>query len=45
LDATADGIRLLWLGVLWVGVEVGITVLGIHAEDHQAGAGDRASLQ
>jgi hypothetical protein len=33
LDATADGIRLLR-----VGDEVGITVLGIHAEDRQAGA-------
>jgi hypothetical protein len=33
LDATADGIRLLRIGD-----EVGITVLGIHAEDRQAGA-------
>jgi hypothetical protein len=40
-----DGIRLLWLGVLLVGDEVGITVLGIDAEDRQAGAGDRASPQ
>jgi hypothetical protein len=45
LDAMADGIRLLRLGVLRVGDEVGITVLGIHAEDCQAGAGDRASPQ
>jgi hypothetical protein len=45
LDATADGIRLLWLGVLRIGDEVRITVLGIHAEDRQAGAGVRASPQ
>jgi hypothetical protein len=39
LDATADGIRLLRIGVLQIGVdEVGITVVGIHAEDRQAGA-------
>jgi hypothetical protein len=40
-----DGIRLLWLGVLRVGNKVGIMVLGIDAEDRQAGASDRASLQ
>jgi hypothetical protein len=38
LDATADGIRLLWLSVLWISDEVGITVHGIHVEDRQAGA-------
>jgi hypothetical protein len=37
--------RLLRLGVLRVGDEVGITVLGIHAEDRQAGASNRASPQ
>jgi hypothetical protein len=41
LDATADGIRLLRLGVLRVGDEVGITVLGIHTENRQAGAAVR----
>jgi hypothetical protein len=45
LDATADGIRLLRLGVLRVGDEVGITVLGNNAEDRQAGTGVRASAQ
>jgi hypothetical protein len=44
LDATADGIRLLRIGVLRIGVgEVGITVVGIHVEDRQAGAAVRAA--
>jgi hypothetical protein len=42
LDATADGIRLLRIGILWV-VKVGITVVGIHVEDRQAGAAVRAA--
>jgi hypothetical protein len=44
LDATADGIRLLWIGVLRIGVgEVSIMVVGIHAEDREAGAAVRAA--
>jgi hypothetical protein len=45
LDATPDGIWLLWVGVLRVGDKVRITVLGIDAEDRQAGADDRALSQ
>jgi hypothetical protein len=37
-----DGIRLLRIGILWVG-EVGIMVVGIHDEDRQAGAVVRAA--
>jgi hypothetical protein len=44
LDATADGIHLLQIGVLWISIgEVGITVVGIHAEDRQAGAAVRTA--
>jgi hypothetical protein len=38
VDATADGIPLLW-----VGVEVGIMVVGIDAEDSEAGAAVRTT--
>jgi hypothetical protein len=38
VDATADGIPILRVGVLRVGVKVGITVVGIDAEDREAGA-------
>jgi hypothetical protein len=37
VDATADGIPLLRVGVVRVGVKVGITVVGIDAEDGEAG--------
>jgi hypothetical protein len=43
LDAMEDGVRLLRLSVLRIGDEVSITVLGIHAEDRQAGAAIRAA--
>jgi hypothetical protein len=36
--ATADGIPLLRVGVIRVGVKIGITVVGIDAEDGEAGA-------
>jgi hypothetical protein len=42
LDATVDGIRLLRIGILRVG-EVGIMVVGIHAEDRQEGAAVHAA--
>jgi hypothetical protein len=38
VDATADGIPLLRVGIVRVGVEVGITVVGVDAEDGEAGA-------
>jgi hypothetical protein len=43
VDATADGIPILWVGVLRVGLEVGITVVGIDAEDREAEAAVRAA--
>jgi hypothetical protein len=43
VDATVDGIPILRVGVLWVGVKVGITVVGIDAEDREAGATVRAA--
>jgi hypothetical protein len=36
VDATADGV--LWVGVIRVGVEVDITVVGIDPKDGEAGA-------
>jgi hypothetical protein len=38
VDATADGIPLVRVGVVRVGVEVGIPLVGIDAEDGEAGA-------
>jgi hypothetical protein len=38
MDGMADGIPLLRVGVVQVGVKVGITVVGIDAEDGEAGA-------
>jgi hypothetical protein len=38
VDATADGIPLLRVDVVWVSVKVGITVIGIDAEDGEVGA-------
>jgi hypothetical protein len=38
VDGTADGIPLVWVGVVWVGVKVAITLVGIDAEDGEAGA-------
>jgi hypothetical protein len=38
VDATADGIPLLRVGVVRVSVKVGITVVSIDAEDGEAGA-------
>jgi hypothetical protein len=38
VDATADGIPLLRVGVVRVDVKVSITVVGIDAEDGEAGA-------
>jgi hypothetical protein len=38
VDATTDGILLLQVGIVRVGVEVGITLVGIDAEDGEAGA-------
>jgi hypothetical protein len=42
VDATADGIPILRVGVLRVG-KVGITIVGIDAEDREAGAAVRAA--
>jgi hypothetical protein len=39
----ADGILILWVGIVRVGVKVGITVVGIDAEDREAGAAIRAA--
>jgi hypothetical protein len=43
VDATADGIPILWVGVLRVSVKVVITVVGIDTEDREAGAAIRAA--
>jgi hypothetical protein len=43
VDATADGIPILRVGVLRVSVKVRITVVGIDAEDREAGATVRAA--
>jgi hypothetical protein len=43
VDATADGIPILRAGVLRVGLKVGITVVGIDAEDREAGAAVRVA--
>jgi hypothetical protein len=45
VDATADGIPLVRVGVVWVGVEVSITLVGIDAEDGEAGAAVRTADQ
>jgi hypothetical protein len=38
VDATADGIPLLHVGVVRVSIEVGITLIGIDAKDGEVGA-------
>jgi hypothetical protein len=43
VDATADGIPLLRVGVVRVSVKVGITLVGIDAEDSEAGAAVRTA--
>jgi hypothetical protein len=43
VDATADGIPLLRVGIVRVGVKVGITVVGIDAEDGEVGAAVRTA--
>jgi hypothetical protein len=43
MDATVDGIPILCVGVLRVSIKVGITVVGIDAEDREAGATIRAA--
>jgi hypothetical protein len=43
VDATADGIPILRVDVLRVGVKVGITVVSIDADDREAGATVRAA--
>jgi hypothetical protein len=43
VDATADGIPILRVSVLRVGLKVGITVVGIDAENREAGAAVRAA--
>jgi hypothetical protein len=43
VDATADGIPILRVGVVRVGMKVGITVVGIDAEYRDAGAAVRAA--
>jgi hypothetical protein len=43
VDATTDGILILGVGVVRVGVKVGITIVGIDAEDCEAGATVRAT--
>jgi hypothetical protein len=44
VDATTDGIPLLWVGVVRVGVKVGIMVVGIDAMDREAGAAVRTTV-
>jgi hypothetical protein len=43
VDATTDGIPILRVGVVRVGVKVSITVVGIDTEDREAGAVVRAA--
>jgi hypothetical protein len=43
VNATADGIPVLRIGVVRVSVKVGITVIGIDAEDGEAGAAIRTT--
>jgi hypothetical protein len=43
VDATADGIPILRVGIVRVGVKVGITVVGIDTEDRETGADVRAA--
>jgi hypothetical protein len=43
VDATTDGIPLLRVGVVRVGVKVGTTLVGIDAEDGEAGAAVRTA--
>jgi hypothetical protein len=38
VDGTADGIPLVRVGVVWVGVKVAIALVDIDAEDGEAGA-------
>jgi hypothetical protein len=43
VDAAANCIPILRVGVVWVEVKVGIMVAGIDAEDREAGAAVRAA--